>query len=275
LIVPDVHVKLQEIVSAHMSGGEVEKAQHEMASAMPANPVKRTFQVEGATAVIPIDGIIGRKFSDMLQESGVCSIDIAERMLNAAASDNEINNILMVFDSPGGQAMGVPEVGETIRRINETKPVFAVADGMMGSAAYWIASQASAIYAMPSADVGSIGVYMAILDQRRRYEAQGVDVDVIKNAGATYKGMGMPGPSLTPEQRAMVQERVDRMGAQLKEVVRQGRGKPISDDTMRGQSFNAEDARRLGLVDSIGTVGDALRDLANYGKMKSAKGKYT
>ena len=169
--------------------------------------------------------------------------------------------------------MGVPEVGETIRKINEVKPVIAVADGMMGSAAYWLASQASAIYAMPSADVGSIGVYMAILDRRRMYEGQGVDVDVIRNTGATFKGMGMPGTSLTPEQRAMLQERVDRMGAQFKEVVRQGRGKPISEDAMRGQSFNAEEARRLGLVDSIGTVGDALRDLANYGKMKSARSK--
>ncbi|HUS38641.1 MAG TPA: S49 family peptidase [Pirellulales bacterium] len=269
LITPEMHAKLQQIVLAHIAGGEIEKAQHEMAAAMPAKPVNRQFEVIDRTAVIPVEGVIGRKFSSMLQESGVVSIDVLERLLMVAAEDDEIDCIVMAFDSPGGRSSGVPEVGQTIHRINETmKPVISLADGMCGSAAYWLASQTCHITAIGSADVGSIGVYAAVLDQRRAMESQGYQVDVFKNAGATYKGMGIPGTSLTPEQRDLLQMRVDRMGEQFKEVVRQGRERPIADDAMRGQSFAAEDALKNGLIDRVGSYADVLSDAAAYGKMK-------
>ena len=274
LIVPEVHAKLQEIVAAHMAGGEIEKAQHQLAAGMDAKPVNRGFEVVDRVAIIPIEGIIGRKFSNMLQDSGVVSIDIADRLLKVAADDDEVDAILMVFDSPGGQAQGVPEVSATIRRINETqKPVLAFADGMLGSAAYWMASQASGITAIQSADIGSIGVYMAVLDRSRQFAMNGVETDVIKNAGATYKGMGLPGTSLTPEQRELLQERVNKMGEQFKEVVRQGRPKPIADDVLKGQSFASSDALRVGLIDQVGTFETALSDAVSYGRMKKSKSK--
>lgn len=269
LIVPAVHEKLTDIVWKHMAGGEIEKAQHELAAQMPAKPIARTFDLVNRTAVIPIEGVIGRKFSDVLQSSGVVSIDIAERMLMAAAGDDEVDAILMVYDSPGGRTTGVPEMARSIQRVDASiKPVIAYADGMLGSAAYWLASQSSHIIATESADVGAIGVYVAVLDERRNYEMQGYGVDVIQNEGATFKGMGMPGTSLSPEQRAFLQERVNRTGGQFKEAVRQGREKAISDDVMRGQSFAAVDAVKNGLIDALGTYDEALVVAASYGELK-------
>ena len=266
LLPPQIHVKLTEIATNHARGGDFEERQHAVAAAMPMNGKKRAYQMAGNTAVIPVEGIIGRKFSDALYSSGVTSIDVLDRMLAEAATDDQIGSVLLVFDSPGGLAMGVPEVGQRIRQVGESKPVLAYADGLMGSAAYWLASQANAIYAMPSADVGSIGVYIAVLDQSRRAEMAGLEVNLFKSG--KHKGMGYPGTRLSDEQKAMLQERVDTLAAQFKAAVREGRGKPIDDDCMQGQSFDAATAMKNGLVDSVCDLETALRDVGRLADMR-------
>ena len=55
------------------------------------------------------------------------------------------------------------------------KPVYAFSSGLMCSAAYWVASQAQAIYVTPSARVGSIGVVQPVVDESEALRSQGVD----------------------------------------------------------------------------------------------------
>jgi capsid assembly protease len=271
LLPPAVHKTLTDIVAAHAQGGESELAQHIKAAAMGERPQKRMFEVIDSTAIIPVQGIIGRKFSDMLYESGVTSTDILDRMIQTAAADPQIDSIMLMIDSPGGMAMGTPEVGMTIKRAEMKKPVMAFADGLMGSAAYWMASQSSVIYAMPSADVGSIGAYLAIMDQHRAAEMQGIKVKLF-NGGATYKGMGYPGTELTKEQEAILEERVKTLSDDFKNAVRSGRvGKKIADEVMQGQSFNSSDALANGLVDAVTTWDQALRDLQVLGKLRKGE----
>lgn len=267
LLPPAVHKTLTDIVRAHAFGGDDEAAQHAIAARMPANPQKRMFEVAGNTAVIPIEGIIGRKYSNALYSSGVTSIDVLDRMLSAAEDDDEVDSALLIFDSPGGYSMGVAEVAAHIGRLNEKKPVISYADGLMDSAAYWLASQSYAIYAMPSADIGSIGAYMALLDISRNMELQGLKMEVFKSG--RFKAMGLEGTSLTDEQRVMLQAHVDKTAAKFKAMVRAGRaGQKISDDVMQGQSFDTDAALANGLIDSVSTLDEALRDVASEGKKK-------
>ena len=270
LLPPAVHKTITDIAIAHAQGGDSEVAQHIIAAGMERNPQKRMFDVYESTAIIPVQGVIGRKFSEMLYESGVTSTDILDRMIQTAAADDKIDSIMVVIDSPGGMAMGTPEVGNTIREAAKVKPVMAYADGLMGSAAYWMASQATVIYAMPSADVGSIGAYLPIIDQHRAAEMQGIKVKLF-NGGATYKGMGYPGTELTREQEAILEKRVKVLSDDFKAAVKSGRGRPISDDVMQGQSFNSNDALANGLVDGVETMDGALRDLRSLKNMRMRK----
>lgn len=270
LLPPAVHATLTDIARRHAEGGEAERAQHEIAAAMKANPGKRQFDVadtpDGAVAVIPVEGIIGRKFSSMLYDSGVTSVDVLQRMIGVAADDEQVAGIVLSTDSPGGYTAGVPEAAEAIRAAAQRKPVIAYADGLMGSAAYWLGSQASAIYATPSAEVGSVGAYIALLDRTREMEMSGLRVDLFRSG--KHKGMGYPGTILSDEQRAMLQARVDATGAQFRAAVRDGRSRPISDDVMQGQSFGAAAALANGLVDSVGTLDAAIRDAAKLARMR-------
>lgn len=255
LITPAMHKTLCEIVQAHIHTPD---AQHAAALNLGQNAPARKYQVAGNNvAVIPVDGVIGRKFSSALYSSGVTSVDVLTGLINDAAADSAINGILLVFDSPGGGVQGVSEASDAVKAASAKKRVIAYADGQMCSAAYWIASNSNAIYSWNESSVGSIGVYSAYLDESRKYDMAGVRVDVFKSG--EHKGMGMPGTSLTDEQKAMIQTRVDQIGQQFRATVREGRGN-IPDAIMQGQSFTAKEAKKNGLIDSIATIQDALRD---------------
>ena len=269
LITPEMHRTLTDIVLAHAKSGATEQQQHALAADMPANPAKRRFQVSGSTAILPVEGTIGRKFSSSLYSSGVTSIDIFERMLKSAMVDTEIDSILITLDSPGGLATGVPEVASLVMQARELKPVIAYADGLTASAAYWIASQADAIYATPSAQVGSIGVYLSLLDVSRMAEMEGVRVELFKSG--KHKGMGMPGTGLTDEQRGMLQARVEALGVKFRESVNTGRARTISDEVMQGQSFAVEEALTNGLIDQVTDFDSALRDAGRLGKLRARR----
>ena len=123
LLTPAMHKTLCDIVTAHVVNSQT---QHALASAMPQNPSPREFAVSGDNvAVIPVQGVIGRKFSSALYSSGVTSVDVLARLVDLAAGDEEINAILMVHDSPGGTVQGVPECAKAIARARASKPVFA------------------------------------------------------------------------------------------------------------------------------------------------------
>lgn len=270
LLTPDMHQTLCEIAKAHAAGGAVEAEQHAAAARMAANPAKRRYELAGPagrSALIPVEGVIGRKFSSSLYSSGVTSVDVFQRILSEAAADDEVDALTLVFDSPGGIAMGVPEAAAAIRAASARKPVVAYADGLMDSAAYWMASQADVIYATPSADVGSIGAYIAILDTSRYNEMTGMRTELFRSG--RFKGMGVRGTSLTDEQRDMIQREVDAVAGQFKAAVRAGRDpKQIADDTMQGQSFSAEEALGRGLIDGITDLETAVADAERLVKMR-------
>lgn len=270
LITPDAHHTLMDIVGAHAAGGEMAEAQHVLAASMEANPQKRQYAVVDRVAVIPVEGVIGRKFSSVLYSSGVTSSDVFSRLVQVAADDEEIDTILLTFDSPGGTAAGTPEAAATVAAAQMTKPVLAYVDGLCDSAAYWIASQSAAIYATQSADVGCIGCYLAILDS---FRADGRPGEVQMFKSGKFKGTGYPGTTLETDERKMLQDNVDRIASEFKAAVRAGRsGITIPDEIMQGQSFSAGEALRVGLIDQIADMDQAMRDARLLGSMRK-KGK--
>ncbi|WP_172682970.1 S49 family peptidase [Verrucomicrobium spinosum] len=79
---------------------------------------------------------------------------------------------------------------------------------------YWLASQADVIAAAPSSCIGSIGVYMALLDETRALEMEGYTVNLIK--AGKHKAMGASFQKLTDEERAIFQGQVDSIYADFK-----------------------------------------------------------
>lgn len=269
LIKPSAHSTLKDSLLASLT-----RAADSGSAAAPVlspDQPERQFELRGNLAVIPVGGILMRKFSESLNDWGVTSTDVFERMVRVAGNDRDVGAVMLLFDSPGGYCVGIPEAARAVAAAAEAKPVIAYADGQMDSAAYWLASQASAIYATESAEVGCIGAYQVHVDLSRLYANEGYDVKVFRSG--PHKGMGLPSRHLQDDQADMLQADVDATAAKFKAAVRTGRQRDIADDTMQGQCFNAPDALSRGLIDGIVDIDLALRDAEAMARMKTIRGR--
>lgn len=224
-------------------------------------PDPRTADIYGTfqnVAIIRIDGVIDKRMSALEAECfGGCDLDVVDEALAQVTNDRAVTHVVLDIHSPGGGVTGTPETAARIARLAKVKEVHAFVNCQACSAAYWLASQADLIAAAPSATVGSIGVYMALLDESRALEMEGYSVNLIK--AGKHKAMGASFQKLTDEERAIFQGQVDSIYADFKKAVTASRR--IADSTMQGQSFDGKTALKLGLVDVL--TSDSLEEYAS------------
>jgi signal peptide peptidase SppA len=258
LIRPDVHEKLCDIVEAHIDGSA-----HEAAgiASLFGEPAEDMVEIVDNVGIISINGVLGKRVSLCQKSSGVVDVDDVQDKIMELIANDAVDGIVLDISSPGGTVTGTPELADFIKAAGDKKRIVAFTDTQMCSAAYWIGSQAYSIIATKSSSVGSIGVYLSILDQSRAAEMQGIKVDVVK--GGKLKGIGIPGTSLSSEQREFLQDRVDFLHSQFKAAVQAGRGVDISESVMEGQDLFGEMAVKVRLIDMIGTMQDAIHLAAN------------
>jgi len=176
---------------------------------------------------------------------------IARRRIRAAAENPKVSGILLHIDSPGGTVDGTELLAADVAAAAKRKPVYAYIDDLGASAAYWIASQATKVFANGTALVGSIGTYAVVHDLSAKAAMQGVKVHVVR-AGA-MKGAGAPGTEISAELLAMVQERITERNEFFLRGVATGRG--LSIDRVReladGRVHIASKAKELKLIDGV------------------------
>jgi signal peptide peptidase SppA len=216
-------------------------------------------EAKPGVAVVPVYGALAKNLSDFEEScGGGTDINAIQEALRQATADDSISTILLDFDSPGGEVTNIPEFGHQVRAAATVKPVYAFTDAMMASAAYWLGSQATEVYATPSSSVGSIGTYLAWLDETVKMQLEGIKLQLF--AEGEHKGMGLPGRPLTAKDTALLQNRVKTINDQFKATVRSTRG-DVSDDTMQGQTFSGTEAEQNGLVDGLVNSFDELLEL--------------
>lgn len=209
-------------------------------------------------AVVPVQGTLMRGVPPLIAKLfGMTDTSTFRDKMNMLAEDVDVKGVLLDVDSPGGSASGIEEASEAVKALDGKKPVYSYVEGMMASASYWIGSQARTIVASNSSKVGSIGVYLPVVDSSESYKAQGINVELIKNKEATFKGAGFDGTSLSEEQKENMQEMVQDIFNDFKGGVLSARPQ-ISEDSMRGQVFLGKKAKAKGLIDINGSYEDAI-----------------
>ena len=218
--------------------------------------------IEDGIGVIAIEGPILRK-PDIIARIflGATSSEEISEALREAATRPDIKAVFLNIDSPGGTVAGTPELAASVASLNERKPVYAFSSGLMCSAAYWIASQARAIYATPSAQVGSIGVVQAVVDSSAAIDKAGIKVEVF--SVGKYKAMGAPGTPLTDDQRELIQSNLAEIAAEFHDAVL-SRGRAIPAEAMEGQTFSGKQAQRHNLAGMVPDRAEAMRRLRVY-----------
>ncbi len=226
---------------------------------LPERESNPLLSVEGGIASVRVYGPLMRQpdlFSVLL--FGATDMNQVAAAIGEAAGREDVDALLLDIDSPGGTVNGTPELGQAVADAAKRKTVYAFTAGQMSSAAYWIASQADAIYATPSARVGSIGVLLPFVDSTEKLRDQGLKVEVF--AAGKFKAMGTPGVSLTDEQRELIQSDIEEIAADFKAAVL-ARGRRIPDEAMEGQTFSARKAQRFNLAGMVKSRDEVLARL--------------
>ena len=201
------------------------------------------------TAVICVDGVLVKGCSEEEQEEfGLCNIDDISTMLDEALDDNTVSEIVMVFNSPGGETTGIEELGRKIAYIDTIKPVWGWTETRACSAAYWLLSQCRAIGMTPSSEVGSVGVYCLIEDITKALETSGVKIEAISSG--KFKLMGHGFHTLTDDERGIIQNDVTDTHNKFKNAVKSKR--TIKDEDMEGLTYNGDTALANGYADYVG-----------------------
>ncbi|MBC7847245.1 MAG: S49 family peptidase [Flavobacterium sp.] len=189
------------------------------------------------------------------QECGPSGTKSKMQGMRSYAQDPNCIGVVLDIDSGGGQVSGTPEFYDFIRAFK--KPVVSYTDGLMCSAAYYIGSAASHIIANKRADaIGSIGVMVSFIDFSGIYEKQGAKLITEYATQSTEKNKafeellkGNPDLYIKTELDPIAEDFINDIKA-----VRPG----IDPLVFKGGTWNAQESLDKKLIDSIGTLQDAV-----------------
>jgi signal peptide peptidase SppA len=231
-----------------------------------AEPSRRKLpKIEGGVAVIPMHGVISHRYSIFQEIFGGTSTQGFGAAFQRAISDSKVGAVIIDVDSPGGTVAGVEELADIIYAGAQQKPVAAVANAQMASAAYWLASQVGAgqkrLAAAPGSEVGSIGVFRMHEDYSEMLAADGLKVTFI--SVPKYKTEANPYQPLTDEAIGHHMGQVESTYESFVSAVSRGRGVPagqVKRGFGEGRIFDARQAAAMGLVDRVATLSQLLRE---------------
>ena len=221
-------------------------------------------------AVIPVMGSLVRRTVGLDPASGFTSYAELAGMLETALADTSVEGILLDVDSPGGEAGGVFELGEMVRKADAIKPVWAIASDSAYSAAYAIACGASRLLVTRTGGVGSIGVIAMHVDQSARDAQQGYRFTAI--TAGEQKNDFSPHAPLDVQAHARLQTEVDRLYGMFVGHVASMRGIDAhAVQLTEAGTYFAEDAVTAGLADGVGSLDGVMADFSAYLSTRRAR----
>ena len=251
-ILPSKLAALTEVVERHVNGEKLSAEEVQTRIHGASRPADRRVQ---SVAVLPLFGSIFPRANMLTDMSGATSAERFSNQFSALLKDPEVNAIILDVDSPGGSVEGIEELSQKIYDARGQKPIIAVADHLMASAAYHIGSAADEIVASPSSELGSIGVFAVHEDYSVALQNEGVKISLISEG--KYKTEGNPYEPLGDEAKAAIQKMVAEYYDAFVSSVARNRGVNaaiVRNGFGEGRVVSAQEAVKLGMADSIGTL---------------------
>ena len=193
-------------------------------------------------------------------------------MIEKALKRDDINEIVLLIDSPGGAVAGLFDSCRFIEKASKKKKCTAYVTGMACSAAYAIATACDEIYMMEDAEVGSCGCYAHAVEYSDAYfEKEGFLHRVFRSKCSPKKNCSV----ITDEVEAEAfQEEIDALGEKYLRYVAKRRKCAYSDaleNFGKGGVLMGEKAIAAGMVDGIKTLEELGIEEADTGSTKTNK----
>ncbi len=192
------------------------------------------------------------------QDDQVGSTRIAAS-IRKARLDSTIKAIVLRVNSPGGSALASDVIWRETVLAQRAKPLIVSMGDYAASGGYYISCAADTIVARPNTITGSIGVFGLMFNAREMFKNKlGITFDGDKTG--KYADLGDMSRPMSDEERAIIQEEVEKIYDTFITHVSEGRNisKAAVDSIGQGRVWTGTDAKRLGLVDVLGGLNDAI-----------------
>jgi protease-4 len=229
------------------------------------DPLKE-FTLEGSgkdkILLIPVNGLISDGPKKGLIHTSASLVEQIVSQINKAEKDKQIKAVLFKINSPGGTITASDLLYHEISLFKErtgTKITVSMMD-VATSGAYYISLPADLIMAHPTTVTGSVGVIYLQPKVGGLMDKIGLGVDVKKYG--KNKDMGSPFRDSSEEEQKLMQKAVNDFGERFIRLVQKHR-KPerqALSEISTARVFLAEEALKLGLVDKIGYLSDAVKE---------------
>jgi protease-4 len=207
-------------------------------------------------------------------QNGSIGGDKYARIIRELREKDEVKAIVLRINSGGGSALASDIIWRELE-LAKAKGIHIVASmgGVAASGGYYIAANAHKIYAEDNTLTGSIGVFGMITNLRGLYEGKlGLTMDTVRTG--KYSTMSSDGGmyyTFSPEEGAMIQQMVDDIYLTFKKRVADGRKMDIVlvDSFAQGRVWLGNAAQKIGLVDSLGGLNQAIAEAARLSNLQT------
>jgi protease IV len=193
--------------------------------------------------------------------------DSLARQLRELRLDKDIKAVVLRVNSPGGSALASDIIQREVRLLQKEKPVVVSMGDMAASGGYWISTYSNKIFAESNTITGSIGVIGINFNYQKLANNNGITWDVVKTSKlADSTTIARP---RTPQELAISQQMVNDIYDDFLNKVSESRklSKDKVAEIAQGRVWSGIDAKKIGLVDDIGGLNDAIAYAAEVAKL--------
>lgn len=215
---------------------------------------------DGSVAIVYAEGtIIAGESPDFSSNGQIGSTTLVEAVRDAREAA-DVQAIVLRIDSPGGSAAASEAMWRALSQAAADKPLIVSMGNLAASGGYYIAAPADTIVANPTTVTGSIGVFGQFFNTRGFFNEQmGVTFDAIRTS--PYADIYSFVEPFSESERRLLGASIDRTYNTFLQRVADGRGMDTTavHEVAQGRVWSGRDALDAGLVDTLGTLQDAIQ----------------
>ena len=185
------------------------------------------------------------------------------KTLEELSKDDWIKAVVLRVDSPGGSALTSELIWRTIEKLKKSKPVIVSMGNVAASGGYYIAAGADHIFADPLSITGSIGVFATLPNVKGFLDDIGIQAQSVETHP---NALGYsPFQTLNKSYEQQMISGIENIYDIFKERVIQGRelSPEAVENLAQGRVWSGKQALKLGLIDDLGDLQDAIKLAAN------------
>lgn len=262
-------------------GGSIASRTREVGPRLDEAVIEDNGASSSKIAIVEVNGIIT---SEAIDQDGSSMVDLIKAQLDRAQDDRRVKAVILKVDSPGGEVLASDEISDAIKNFQNGKksngdaadgggkPVIVSMGNLAASGGYYISAPCRWIVANKMTLTASIGVIMHGWNYRGLIDKIGIAPETYKSGKFKDMLSGSREPSeIPPEEHKMVQDLIDEVYGDFKDVVAEGRkaaheadpqAQALADDWTDyadGRVLSGTQAQKLGFVDEIGDFRTAVK----------------